>query len=106
MVMADRSRREGDQRAVRLIRVGEESALGQPSNCLSSGGNELIAPAQQSNALPPEVRAFLISKLAEMLVLDFQVNQYVSGPTVQSAGVLDHKPGAGKQEKRERRRAS
>ena len=67
---------------------------------------ELAAGQPASLAMPSEVRAFLISKLAEMLALDFQVNQYVSGPMVQSAGVLDHKPGAVKPGQREPRRAS
>jgi hypothetical protein len=45
---------------------------------LPSPSNEL----QASRAMPPDVREFLIAKLAEILVLDYQQNQEVMRPTV------------------------
>jgi hypothetical protein len=73
-----------------------------PTGCVIELG--AVQPASQS--MPPDVRAFLINKLAEVLALDYQHNQSVLWPSVQLAGGPYHKPGVGNQGQRKRRRAS
>jgi hypothetical protein len=47
--------------------------------------------SRQLTELRPQDRQFLIAKLAEILVLDYQANQPVVQPTVKTGGRLDRK---------------
>lgn len=91
-MMKDRSYRAGTERSPGLLRQGkggpaESPRISNPGRC----GNELAAGTPACAALPNDLREFLIDKLAEMLVLDFQANQAVSGPTVETGRLLDRR---------------
>ena len=80
------------KRAIRLVKRQGEGGSPRSACFLRALTGRMIesaAPAQPSVALPADVRELLIAKLAEILVLDYQANQEVSGPTVKrSQGYL------------------
>jgi hypothetical protein len=74
-----------DQRALRVVGKPQTSDAKAPP----SAGNELATPAESSPGLPADVRAFLVEKLAEMLVPDYQENQVVLEPSVVAPGGIN-----------------
>jgi hypothetical protein len=60
-------------------------------------GHVELAPASEVlNQLRPDDRETLITKLAEILVLDYQQNQGVSGHTVEKPALFNRRKGQGK----------
>lgn len=57
----------------------------------NSPSRAVIESAPAVQALSEEDRAFVIDKLAEMLVLDYQANQGVLQPTVKTPSVHNHR---------------
>ncbi len=57
----------------------------------SSSAIELSAPVRPAITLSAADREYLIAKLAEILVLDYQQSQGVSGPSVEKGGLLNRR---------------
>ena len=75
------SRHEG--RPVRLVGQAEEPPYMPPQNVSVSAVIESVCESQALTRLSEEDRQFIVDKLAEILVLDYQANHTVPGPTGQ-----------------------
>jgi len=63
-------------------------------SCQDTQKDESASTAMSSTSLPDEVRIFLVEKLAEILVLDYQASQGVTRPTVVAGRGLNRRQGA------------